>query len=431
MNRTVTLLASAAVTATLVVGCGSTNTSSNGSSTGSNSGKTMTLRVSWWGDQTRDNITQKVINLYEKLHPDIKIQPEFTGYSGYTQKLSTEAAGNNLPDVMQMNYGPMIAQFASKGLLENLKPYMDDKEIDTSRVDSQILQTGVVNGQQLGVPLGINALAVLYNPSLLKKAGLSDPNPNWTWNDFIQMSEKVHQKLGTYGARTLDPGLAPELYIREHGQHLFNKTQTGLGYSDSVLADYWQINLTLIHDGAAPNMTAVQQIQGLEDEPLAQQKAAFDLRWSNQLTAMSNNGQLNLKLAPPPGPNTDKGLYLKPAMFFSISKNSKYKKQAADFINFFINNLNAAKILGSDRGVPVSSVIRDQLKPSLSKLDQETYDYVDYVAKHSSPIDPDDPANYSEISQDLTDVDQKVLYGKETPAQGAKEFREEATPLLK
>jgi multiple sugar transport system substrate-binding protein len=437
MKRAAQWLVPAAVALVAVTGCGGSsggtgqNTANNGVGGPASNGQTITLRISWWGDQTRANLTQQVIDLYEKSHPNIKIQPEFTGYSGYQQKLTTEAAGNNLPDVMQMNYGPMISQFSSQGLLDDLKPYIDSKQIDVSKIDPQLLGTGVINGQQLGIPLAENALAVLYNPDLLQKAGLSDPKPDWTWDDFIQMAETVHQKLGIWGARTLDYTFTPEYYIRQHGQHLFSQDQKALGYDDQTLADYWQINLKLIRDGAAPTIDKIQQIQGLEQEPLAQQKAAFDLRWSNQLTALSNNGKLPLKLAPLPGPDADKGMYLKPSMFFSISKTSQHKAEAADFINFFINNLDAAKILKTERGVPVSSDIREQLKPSLSPLDQETFDYIDYVSKHSSPIDPDSPPNYSQISQTLKDVDQKVLFGKETPEQGAKEFRSKAESLLK
>ncbi|WP_162143515.1 ABC transporter substrate-binding protein [Alicyclobacillus herbarius] len=418
------------LSAVLLAGCGGTAAGSSGSRANSSS-KTIVLRMSWWGDQTIDNDMQKVIQLYEKTHPNVKVQTEFTGYSGYTQRLSTEAAGNNLPDVMLQNYGPMMTQFSSKGALANLQPYMQDSQIDVHGINPQLLKQGVMNGQQVGIPIATNALAILYNPSLLKKAGLSDPKPNWTWNDFIQMSEIVHQKLGIYGARTLDRSFAPELYIREHGQHLFNKNQTGLGFSDSLLSDYWDINLELIKSGAAPNMDAIQQIQGTEMEPLAQQKAAFDLRWSNQLVQFSVFNHLNLRLAPPPGPNAEKGLYLKSSAFLSISKNSKHPKQAADLINFFINNLGAAKVLKTEWGVPVSAKIRDQLRPHLSKINTETYDYIDYVSKHSSPIDPDNPTNYAEIFQDLTDIDQVVLYEKETPEQGAKEFRQKAEPLLK
>ncbi|MCL6515507.1 extracellular solute-binding protein, partial [Alicyclobacillus sp.] len=343
-------------------------------------------------------------------------------------------AGGNLPDVVQMNYGPMITQFTTQGLLENLEPYTDKRTIDVTKVDENLVHEGIVNGHLYGIPIAENALAVLYNPDLLHKAGLSDPKPDWTWDDFVQMAETVHQKLGIYGARTLvftDAVTLPEYYIRAHGQHLFTPDQKAYAYDDQTLADFWKLSRKLIQDGASPTLDKIQQLQGLEQEPIVQQKAAFDLHWSNQLTVLSDNGKVPLKLAPLPGPGQDQGMYLKASQFLSISKTSKYKEQAADFINFFINNLDAAKILKTERGLPVSSDIQAQLKPDLSPLDQETVDYISYVTKHSSPIDPDSPPKYAQISQVMNDVQQKVLFGKETPEQGAKEFREKTESLLK
>lgn len=441
------LVPTVAAVLTMVVGCGnssqpassnssnsSNSSASNSSSNSSNSssGKTITLRFAWWGNQSRADLTQKAIDLFEQQHPNIKIQPEFTGYSSYWQKMDAEAAGSNLPDVMQQNYGDYLSQYSKKGLLIDLTPYVKDGTLDTSKIDKKLLDTGMYNGKLMGVVNGENALAVLYNPDLLKKAGLSDPANNWTWTDFENMSETVHQKDGVYGARTLDPTLMAEYYIREHGDHLYNTAQNGLGYTDdNLLADYWKINLKLIGEGAAPNEGQIQQIQGLEQEPLSLGKAAFDIRWSNQVDAMSNGGKVPIKLAPPPGPGQSKGLYLKPSMFFSITKDSKHPKAAAEFINFLENNYDAGKILGVDRGIPVNSDVRAKLKPTLPPIDQEQFTYLDYVSQHSSPIDPDDPAKVTQIETALGDVDQKVLYKKESPLQGAKDFRKQATALLK
>ncbi|MCL6518147.1 extracellular solute-binding protein, partial [Alicyclobacillus sp.] len=119
MKRTAAWFVPVALTTLIATGCGGGSPAGNAASNGTtgSANQTITLRFSWWGDQTRATITQQVIDLYEKLHPNVKIQPEFTSYANYAQKLTTEAAGGNLPDVVQMNYGPMITQFTTQGLL--------------------------------------------------------------------------------------------------------------------------------------------------------------------------------------------------------------------------------------------------------------------------------------------------------------------------
>jgi len=48
-----------------------------------------TLRVMWWGSQTRHERTQQVIKLFEEKYPDIDVKPEFTSWDGYWDKMAT------------------------------------------------------------------------------------------------------------------------------------------------------------------------------------------------------------------------------------------------------------------------------------------------------------------------------------------------------
>src|SRR5436309_11660389 len=62
------------------------------------------LRVAWWGSQDRHNRTIKAIELFQKKQPHVKVSYEFAGWSDYWTKMTTQAAGPNLPDVMQQDY---------------------------------------------------------------------------------------------------------------------------------------------------------------------------------------------------------------------------------------------------------------------------------------------------------------------------------------
>ncbi|MDB5083213.1 MAG: ABC-type sugar transport system, periplasmic component [Bacilli bacterium] len=421
----------------LTVGCGSpnagTNVSGNGTGDSSNN-QPVTLRFAWWGTQPRVDLTTKVIDMYEKLHPNVTIQPEYSSWDGYFQKMNAEAAGNNLPDILTQNFDNNLGSYASQNLMANLKPYTDSKKIDTTKISPSLLQDGTVNGQLYAIPIAINALTVLYNEDLLKQAGLQDPSNSWTWDDLATMSQTVHQKLGIYGLRTLDASVLPTFYFRQNSELFYSKDGKSLGFQAQTLVNYWKYNLALIKNGASPNLDYVQQITstGLSSEPMNLGKAAFDIRWSNQASGMSNGGKETIKLAPLPGPNADQGMYLKPASLLSISKSSKHPDQAADFINFFINNIDAGKILGTERGIPVSSDVRTAVKPTITNpIDQATFDYVDYVTGHSTAADQVFPSKGAQVQQALIDENEKVLYSTETPEQGAQNFINKANTLLK
>ena len=87
----------------LVAGC------SGGSDKKSSSGgdEQVTLRFSWWGGDERNEATLKVIEAYEKEHPNVTIEAEYSGDDGYQEKLSTALAGKTAADIIQMGPGWM------------------------------------------------------------------------------------------------------------------------------------------------------------------------------------------------------------------------------------------------------------------------------------------------------------------------------------
>ncbi|KOS03167.1 sugar ABC transporter substrate-binding protein, partial [Paenibacillus polymyxa] len=63
----------------------------------------VTLRVAWWGDQSRHEYTLKVIQMYEKENPNVKIVEEYANWEDYWKRLAPMAAASQLPDVIQMD----------------------------------------------------------------------------------------------------------------------------------------------------------------------------------------------------------------------------------------------------------------------------------------------------------------------------------------
>ena len=48
-----------------------------------------------------------------------------------------------------------------------------------------------VNGKVVGVPALVDNLALVYNKTLFKQAGLSYPTTNWTWADMKRAALKL------------------------------------------------------------------------------------------------------------------------------------------------------------------------------------------------------------------------------------------------
>src|SRR5215813_15646521 len=158
-------------------------------------GTPIELRVAWWGSQDRHNRTIKAIELFQKKYPNIKVTYEFAGWGDYWTKMTTQAAGRNLPDVMQQDYA-FIGEWTSRGLIAPLDDYVKSGTIDVRDVPEALLKGGIVNGKLVAVNLGANSQCWVLDVDAFKKAGVELPPSNWTWTDFEKTAMALHAKLG-------------------------------------------------------------------------------------------------------------------------------------------------------------------------------------------------------------------------------------------
>ena len=78
----------------------STDTAASSAAAASGSGS---MSVSWWGNQTRNERTQQVLDTYGAAN-GITFDGQFAEWNDYWNKLATASAGHTLPDVVQMDY---------------------------------------------------------------------------------------------------------------------------------------------------------------------------------------------------------------------------------------------------------------------------------------------------------------------------------------
>lgn len=419
----------------LVSACGGNNagntenTTNNSGSETTGEAKPVTLRIAWWGGQPRHDYTMKVIEMYKEKNPHVTIEMEYANYDDYWKKLAPQAAANELPDIVQIDT-QNFAQYAGRNQLADLTPYIG-KEIDVTDISQNAIDGGKLGDGLYGFNLGVNALGFNYDPALLKKAGIESIPENFTWEDYEAMAAKA-KEAGLF----FDSGMRAEVffayYLRTLDKTLFNAEGTGLGYEDDkMFVDFFSMLAKLVKDGAVPSPDVLAQIKGAEDSHLVLNQGIGVWQWSNQYVGLQQVANRPMALAPMPGPNMEKGLFLKPSMFFSVSENSKAKEEAAKFINFFVNDIEANKLILGDRGVPVSAKVKEALKEVSTEAQVQVYDYVAWAEENSTPMDPADPIGSAEVFKSLTSLAEQMNYDKITPEEAAKKFRDEATAILK
>jgi multiple sugar transport system substrate-binding protein len=400
------------------------------------------LRIAWWGSQDRHNRTIKAIELFQKKHPHVKVSYEFAGWQDYWTKMTTQAAGRSLPDVMQQDYA-YITEWSSRGLLAPLDDAAKSGVLDLRDVSEDLLKAGQVGGKLLGVSLGTNAQCWVLDLDAFKKAGLELPPPSWTWADFEKVTMALREKLGIWGMGSgiWENQIWGSLYLSA-GQWRYSADGSRIGYpDDKPLVDYLQMLLRLQKANALiPRAEEVAtyntQTKGIEVSPIVPGKAAMAYMWSNQIVAVwkaAGGDARNFRMVPLPRiPGGKPANYYKASMFWSVTSHSKHPREAAMFVDFFTNSPEANDVLFAERGVPIAGKIRQALQPKLGKSQAEMFAYLDRLGKDVQPIPPPDPPGHTEIVKNVFDpqVMDPVAYERLSPEKGAALLRQEANAIL-
>jgi multiple sugar transport system substrate-binding protein len=108
----------------------------------------------------------KVIN---SCAADAGVTIKRTGYdtSDLTNKALLAGQQKNSPDILLID-NPVISTLAEAGILTTTA----ENKLVVGDVAKNILGAGVIDGKTYGVPIGANTLALYYNPTILKDAGV-------------------------------------------------------------------------------------------------------------------------------------------------------------------------------------------------------------------------------------------------------------------
>jgi multiple sugar transport system substrate-binding protein len=396
------------------------------------------LRIAWWGGDSRATKTITVIELFQELHPHITMLYEFSGWDDHWTKLATQAAGGNLPDIMQHDYA-RISEWVGNELLLPLDPFADSGILDFTNVADTTLAGGRIDGTLYGVNLGTNALDMEIAVDLLEQAGLDMPAPDWSWDDFEGLCTAINDSLGIWGYAgnsLFHDHMWKQVYMSK-GEWVFSEDGKALGYDDDQPAiDQLNRILRMFAAGTAQTLEEAEARAGEAPEqgPMVTSEAVMAFGWSNFIVSQWENmgADRMLKSWPIPRSGDLPAVYIKPSMFFSITRDANYPEEAAMFIDFFTNSIPANAILMADRGVPIASQVKEGMKGFLTQSQQEMFDYLSLVESDSQPVPPPDPVGWADVRDNVfyPEFHDPVLYGLITPEEGAATFREMANEIL-
>ena len=453
MKKHIFALGMAAAMCFNLVGCSNGNntestTAANAETTASvsetssgNQGDTKNVKITfaWWGNQTRNDRTQEVLNMYSAANPGVVFDSQPSQFSDYFTKLSTAAAGGTLPDLIQMNTTYM-GQYESNGLLADLTPYVENGILDVSTIDESVLAAGSMDGKLYAICSGLNVPALIYNKTLTDELGI-EVDDSLTMDRFIEISREIYEKTGiktdlAYG----NPSGMMEFIMRgEAAGGVFDGDALAATSSEAFepyfkiyemgKTEGWMIDAATY---AELILNSVEQCPLVYySSPAAQSWCAC--YWSNQLQALQKAAPEGTELAYAtwPSNNLTKSNYLHPSMYFCVSANSKNLEESVKVLNYLINDLDCNKVLLAERGIPAPSAVSTGIEDALSEESRKEIAFInDVIIPNSSEITPPDPEEGTEIYALANELIEKVLYGELTAKEASAQFFDGATAIF-
>ena len=159
----------------------------------------------------------------------LTVDPQGTNFNGYFDRLATQVAGGNAPDVFQV-YLATMAEYAARGTIEPLDKYLGSV-IDTTDWAEAALGSTDLDGTKYYVPLGLaNQPAIIYDVTLLESIGIGELKPDWTLAEFkdtcLEIAKALTAKNGStsYGSDDLGGSIPvfESLHPFQGGKNVFS-----------------------------------------------------------------------------------------------------------------------------------------------------------------------------------------------------------------
>lgn len=378
------------------------------------------LRFTFWGPGFYQQFTRQMVDGFTASHPDVQVSVEPTEWSGYWDRLATQMAASDEPDVINMD-GKYLAEYAGRGVLADLEQLPG---LDLSGIAANDLDAGRVDGKLAAVSTGQNAWVVLANPDLFAKAGVALPDDTtWTWDDFKRLSTKITESGAATGLSGGGSYADLTIFVRQRGEDLWSTN--ALGASPESLTAWYQLYLDLQRSKATLSAQAAVEdgSASLEQQAFATGKSAMTWAWTNQLGSIREAaGNDKIAMLRPPsldGSVAGNGLFGKASMFWSIAARSAKQDQAASLVNYLLNDPKANQIQLVNRGVPSNPAVIQAMGDRLTATDREVVAFMKQVLTEITTTPAVQPTGTSDSQNTFTRYLTEVRFERMTPAAAA------------
>lgn len=379
-----------AMTGTMFLGgCGSDGGSGSGGGDGKSGGK-VKIRFASWDEAEDVDAQQAAVDKFNDAHDDIEVTLE--AYGGeFDTKISAGMGSNDMPDVMYMWNYPAYSQG-----LEPLDSYIEKEGEDYKKNFYDTLWNyNSYDGSTYGIPIGFTTHALFYNKDIFAEAGIAEPTNDWTWEDVQAASKTITEKCE--GKKGFSFQMKPDPY--DYEMYLWSN---GTAYVDAEGTLEGNLNFDKAKE-------VFQMFQDMEKDgyAVATEKSGTDeFRAGNtgmyvygswSINTLKEDG-VNFGVVNIPSFGSQPSISILSSSGISMSKDSKNKEAAWEFIKFWTNEEMNKERIGMELPVLYSVVESEGI------MEQPEYAPFYTMLEQSSDYTPSSfiYESWSELSENLS-----------------------------
>jgi multiple sugar transport system substrate-binding protein len=389
------------------------------------------LRFSWWGGDARAKIYNEICDRFEADNPGIKVVREPASWNDYFTKLATQVAGGGAPDIIQM-HPQYVKLFSANGVLLDLNDPIPKGVIDLSHFSPAAIQTGVIDGRNVMISIGLSTNGFIVNTAILKELDIPLSRlDSLSWDSFAALCGEIVQKSGGRYYAYVDDSFTPneptiQMFLRSRGKEIY--TPDGkLGFDKQDLTDWLNYYAQLRAAGAIPSaeISAEDSTKTFEQSLFVAGKVAFHINSCNRLKIYQDlMPAMPLILARAPTTN-GKGGEVFGSANIAINGKTKQPEAAAKFLNYFVNNPRSLELYKAENGFPASSAMNQYVYALLDPSNQQASRFMETVLSapntNTNPyVVP--PANSMDILRLLGNESQAAAFGRKTVDKAVDDF---------
>lgn len=301
------------------------------------------LRVMAWAGPDERVIEQRVLDIFRARHPEVRIEYESIS-ANYRERLLTSIVAGSPPDVALLDNGTNgAAPFIARDLLVNVAAYLERIGVDTSAYYPEVLEIFRRPGGLYAFPKDFNPIVVYCNLDLFDEVGITLPDENWTWSDYLSIAQQLTRdvdgdgRTDTYGTlvRRVFYLWQPWLWAAG-GDVLSPDGRRASGYLDSTETESairFLTDLVTVHE-VVPSVDVQREATGLERNYFLTGRIGMVSSghwWLPQIRDYIDEGRVRVAVLPLPRYDEEREpvtvLY---AAGWAVPHNTRHKKLAVE-----------------------------------------------------------------------------------------------------